>query len=286
MPRKSDVILSTGATGKQGGAVAHELLHAGYHVRAMTRHPDSPHAKELASRGAEVVRGDFDDPASLGAALNGAWGTYAVQNTFEAGVEKEEIQGLRFADAARKAGVQHFVYSSVGSAHRHTGIPHFDNKARVEARVKQLGFPSWVILRPAFFMENFLSDQNKPAIDNGQLPMGVQPTTKVQMIAVADVGKYGKLAFEQADMLAGRAIDISGDELTMPEAAEVLSKVTKHPVTFVPVPVAEIRKFSPDVALMLEWFDAVGYNADIAGNAREFDVPATSFADWAGQNFR
>ena len=82
------------------------------------------------------------------------WGVFAVQNTWEAGVEKEEEQGKRLAKIARDKGVQHFVYSSVGSAHKKTGIPHFENKFRVEQTVKQLGFPSHVILRPVFFMEN------------------------------------------------------------------------------------------------------------------------------------
>jgi uncharacterized protein YbjT (DUF2867 family) len=281
MPKESDLILITGATGKQGGAVAHELLAEGRRVRIMTRHPESAQAKQLASRGAEVVRGDLDEPASLPPALEGAWSTFAVQNTWEAGVEREEEQGLRFADAARKAGVRHYVYSSVASAHRHTGIPHFDNKARVEQRVRELGFPSWAVIRPVFFMENFLSDDNKAAIAQGQLPMGISPTTKLQMIAVADVGKYGKLMFDQSERFNTRSIDVAGDEVTMPEAADVLARVTGHPVRHVQVPISEIRKFSEDLARMLEWFDAVGYDADIEGNAKEFGIRPTRFAEWA-----
>lgn len=285
MPKESDLILITGGTGKHGGAVAHELLDAGRRIRVMTRHPDSPAAKALADRGAEIVKGDLDDESSLAPALDGAWGAFAVQNTWEAGVEKEEVQGKRFADAAKKAGVHHYVYASVGSAHRHTGIPHFDNKARVEDHVKSLGFPSWVVSRPVFFMENFLSDQNKDAVAAGTLPLGISPTTKLQMVAVADLGKYGRLMFEQPERFNGRSIDIASDEITMPEAADILSKVTKHPVKFAQVPIAEIRKFSEDLALMLEWFDSVGYNADIAGNAKELGIAPTSFADWARANF-
>lgn len=286
MVKKSDLILVTGATGKQGGAVAHELLAAGHRVRIMTRNPESPAARELAGRGAEVVRADLDDVASLAPALAGVWGVYAMQNTWEAGVVREEVQGKRFADAARSAGVQHYVYSSVASAHRHTGIPHFDNKARIEDRVREVGFPSWVILRPVYFMENMLQPDLKRAIANGTLPVGIKPTTKLQMIAVADIGKYGKVAFEQAERLNGRAIDIAGDELTMPEVAEVLSRVTGHPVRHVQVPIEEIRKSSEDLAIMLEWFDAVGYNANIAANEREFGIPPTRFADWARRNWK
>ena len=82
---------------------------------------------------------------------------FAVQNTWEAGVAGEEEQGKRIATLAREAGVQHFVYTSVGSADRKTGIPHFDNKYRVEDTIRGLGFPSHVILRPVFFMENLIS---------------------------------------------------------------------------------------------------------------------------------
>lgn len=136
-------ILITGATGQQGGATARALAGKGFTLRAMTRNPGSDAARALAAAtGAELVKGELDDEASLKAALSGAWGAYAVQNTWTAGVEGEEAQGKRLATAAREAGVQHFVYASVASADRKTGIPHFDNKARVEDLVRSLGFPS------------------------------------------------------------------------------------------------------------------------------------------------
>jgi uncharacterized protein YbjT (DUF2867 family) len=150
-------ILVTGATGQQGGAVARELLAHGHSIRAMTRNPEKEKARVLAKLGAEIIQGDLDDPASLEKATKGIWGVFAVQNTWEAGVEKEEQQGKRQAEISKKAGVQHYVYSSVGSAHRNTGIPHFDNKWRVEETVRSLDFPSHTIIRPVFFMENFIS---------------------------------------------------------------------------------------------------------------------------------
>jgi len=274
------IILVTGATGQQGGAVARELLAGGHKVRAMTRKPDGPAAQALKKLGAEVVGGDLDDPASVTRALNGTWGTYAVQNTWEAGVEKEEEQGKRFADLARKAGIQHFVYSSVGSAHRNTGIPHFDNKWRVEETVRGLGFPSHVILRPVFFMENWISPWFKPAIDQGQLAIGIKPETVLQMIAVADIGKYGRFAFDQYQALNGKALDIAGDGLTMPEVAKRISAAAGRTITFFSVPIEEVRKFSTDFAAMLEWFDKVGYEADIAARSKESAIRPTTFADW------
>jgi len=278
----TDLILVTGATGQQGGATARELLAAGHKVRAMTRNPASDAARALAALGAEVVQGDLNDQASLERALAGAWGVFAVQNTWEAGVEQEEVQGKRIAEAARKAGVQHFVYASVGSAHRQTGIPHFDNKARVEETVRSLGFPSFVILRPVFFMENLTSPWFKPAIDEGTLAVGMSPEVPLQMIAVADIGKYGRAAFERHAELNGESIDIAGDSLTMPEAAEIISGAAGRTVSHFQVPIEEVRKFSEDFALMLEWFDRAGYEADIAANAVRFGIEPTSFARWAG----
>jgi uncharacterized protein YbjT (DUF2867 family) len=276
-----DLIVVTGATGQQGGATARELLAAGHKVRAVTRKPAGDAAKALAKLGAEVVQGDLDDAASLRKAFGGAWGLYAVQNTWEAGVEKEEEQGMRVAEIAKAGGVQHFVYASVASAHRKTGIPHFDNKARVEARIRQLGFPSFAIVRPVFFMENLAGPWFKPYIDKGTLAVGIKPTTKLQMIAVADVGKYGRLAFERHAELKGRAIDIAGDELTMPQTAQLISRAAGRPVAHFQVPIEEVRKSSEDFAIMLEWFDAVGYDADIEGNAKAFGIRPTRFAEWA-----
>jgi uncharacterized protein YbjT (DUF2867 family) len=280
MPTR-DVILVTGATGNQGGAVARALLAGGHAVRAMTRKPDSAPARALAVQGAVIVQGDLDDPASLERALTGAWGALAVQNSWEAGVIREEDQGKRFAELARRVGVQHFVYQSVASAHRSTGIPHFDNKWRVEETVRSLKFPSYTIIRPTFFMENFLSAWFRPGIDQGAVFMSIRPDTRLQMIAVTDIGRYGRLAFEKHQILNGRALDIAGDALTMPEVAGVLSDVTRRTISFRQVPIEEVRKSSDDYAKMLEWFDAVGYNADIKGLQAELGIRPASFREWA-----
>src|SRR5450432_1354226 len=152
-------ILITGVTGHQGGAVAKALQGAGFRLRGLTRKPDGERATALARHGVdiELVQGDLDDEATLRRALAGAWGVFGVQNAGEAGVEREEAQGKRLATLAREAGVEHYVYTSVGSANKGTGIPHFDNKWRIEETVRGLRFPSHVILRPVFFMENLLA---------------------------------------------------------------------------------------------------------------------------------
>lgn len=270
------LILITGITGNQGGAVAKHLIGKGFKLRGMTRKPDSDKAKALAKQGIEIVKGDLNDPASVKAALKGAWGVFAVQNTWEAGVEGEEKQGHDFAKAAKEAGVKHFVYTSVGSAERKTGIPHFENKYRVENTVRGLKFESHVILRPVFFMENLPS----PWFLNGdKLGTAMKPDTKLQMIAVDDIGRIGARAFIDAAKLKGREIEIAGDAVTMAQAAAGLSKALGKKIDFVQYPIEAVRANSNDFALMLEWFESKGYNADIPALDKEFGK-TTKFADW------
>jgi uncharacterized protein YbjT (DUF2867 family) len=276
-------ILVTGATGRQGGAVARELLARGYRVRIMTRKPRGAAARALGKLGARVMGGDFDDPTRLAKVVKGVWGAFSMQNSWEAGVVKEEIQGKRFAEICRSAGVQHLVYTSVGSAHRHTGIPHFESKWHIEETVRSLGFPTHTILRPAFFMENFLAPPMKAGIKQGKLMMALPPTTVLQMIAVGDIGKYGAWAFEDYQKLNGRTLDIAGDARTMPETARILGAALGREVEFIQLPIEEVRKFSEDYAIMLEWFEAVGYNADIEGMARESGIRPLPLPEWAAK---
>jgi len=271
-------ILITGATGKQGGATLRHLTRlGGFKLRALTRKPDGDAAKAVAALGAEVVAGDFDDAASLERAVAGAWGVFAVQNTWEAGVEGEEEQGKRLAKIARDKGVQHFVYTSVGSANRKTGIPHFDNKFRVEETVKQLGFPSHVILRPVFFMENLPS----PWFLNGdKLTTALKPQTKLQMVAVDDIGKFSAKAFAEADKFKGAEIEYAGDAVTMAEAAAAMSELTGKTISYQPIPIDAVRANSLDFALMLEWFDAVGYSADIPSLESRWGIRPLTLMQW------
>jgi uncharacterized protein YbjT (DUF2867 family) len=275
------IILISGATGQQGGATARALAGKGFKLRALTRTPDSDAAKALASAtGAELVKGELDDEASLKAALAGAWGAYAVQNTWTAGVAGEETQGKRFATLARAAGVQHFVYASVASADRKTGIPHFDNKSRVEDTIRGLGFPSYAIIRPVFFMENLVSAW---FLNGDKLVSTLNPNTVLQMIAVADIGQYGALAFTDSARFKNLELDIAGDAVTLPQAAAVLSSALGRPIEYLRIPISEVRKNSEDFALMLEWFDTVAYDADIAGTAKEYGVKPTSLKEWASR---
>lgn len=272
-------ILITGATGHQGGATLRHLARqGGFKLRAMTRKPDGDAAKAVAALGTELVAGDLDDEASLKRALGGVWGVYAVQNTWEAGVEKEEVQGKRMARLAREAGVERFVYASVGSADKHTGIPHFENKFRVEQVVRELGFPSFAIIRPVFFMENLLSPWT---LQGDKFVMGLAPDVKLQMVAVDDIGKFGAKAFTDAAALKNVAFDIAGDDVTLPQAASIVGAALGKQLTYQQVPIEVVRQNSEDVALMIEWFQSTGYSADIPGLEKKYGIRPLTLAEWA-----
>ena len=255
-------ILVTGATGQQGGAVLRHLRTQGFAVQALTRDVDSPAARTLATTGVGVIQGHFDDRASLERALDGAYGAYAVQTPWQSGgVESELRQGIAFADAAKAAGIQHLVYSSVGSADRQTGIPHFESKYQIEEHIRVIGLPH-TILRPVFLMENFLS--NRDAIVSGTLAEPLMTATQLQLVAVDDIGAFAALAFAEPEQWIGRAIELAGDELTMPQAAERLGRVIGRPVQYVQVPMAEFRRtMGEEMARMFTWFNQVGYGADL-----------------------
>ncbi|MBI3670359.1 MAG: NmrA/HSCARG family protein [Acidobacteria bacterium] len=264
MRSEKGTILVTGATGRQGGAVARHLRTSGWRVRALTRDPQKPAAQTLAGLGVEVVMGDLDDRNSLAQALKDVYGVFSVQNFWETGAAREIQQGKTLADAAKAAGVAHLVYSSVGGAERSTGVPHFDSKWEIEQHIRALGLPA-TILRPVFYMDNFEGPNFRPAILQGTLTMAMRPDRPLQMIAVEDIGAIAALAFEKPAEFKGRAIELAGDEMTMPQAAEAFSRVMQRTVRFVEQPIEQVRSFSPEAAIMFEWFDQKGYAADIQG---------------------
>ena len=201
-------ILITGVTGQQGGAVARALQGSGFRLRGLTRKPASERAAAMARQGVDVVQGDLDDEAALRRALAGAWGVFGVQNAGEAGVEGEEAQGKRLATLARERRRTWDVYTSVGSAYQRTGVPHFDSKWRIEETVRDLRFPSHVILRPVFFMENLVSPYS---LQGDTLSSTLGPGTRLQMIAVGTTSAGSAGARSQAAALNRREIDIASD---------------------------------------------------------------------------
>ena len=169
---QSKLVLVTGATGKQGGACVEALLTRGHQVRALTRNSASPAANRLRERGVEITIGDFSDRDSLIHAARGVDVVYAMSTPYEQGAEKETAQGITITDAAKAARVGHFVYSSVASANRGTGIEHFDGKYAVEKHLQASGMP-YTIVAPVFFMENLLQPWTLPSLRQGKLTMAL-----------------------------------------------------------------------------------------------------------------
>lgn len=275
----SKTILVCGATGKQGGAVARRLLDAGYDVRALTRDPSKESARELADAGAEVVNGDFSDRDSLKRAVEGAYGVFSVQNYWETGYDLEVEQGIRMADVAEEAGVEHFVYSSVGGAERNTGLPHFDSKYEIEDHVRSLDLP-YTILRPVFFMDNWESDMLRQMVLGGTLAQPLSPDTPFQQIAVDDIGGLATVAFGDPSRWLGRELEIAGDERTMEEIATAFSDVIGLPVKYFQVPWDDFREQAgEEYAEMYEWFEDEGYEADVDSLQDEYPL-LTNFDDY------
>jgi uncharacterized protein YbjT (DUF2867 family) len=256
------IIAVTGATGQQGGAVARVLLGNGWKVRALTRDVGKPAALELKTLGAEVVVGDMDNRTDLDAALKGAYGVFSVQNFWlpDVGFEGEIRQGKNVADAAKAAGVNHLVYSSVGAAHRGMGQKHFESKWQIEQYVQSLGIP-YTILRPAAFMENY--NWRRPHILDGTFAgMGLRPDKGVQIIAVEDVAAFVVLAFTNPDKFLGMTLELAGDELTESQIAATFSKVIGRPVALTG-PSGGWGASAEEMKAMHDFFNGTGYDADI-----------------------
>src|SRR5215216_7296814 len=262
------LIVVAGATGKQGGAVARSLLEKGFQVRALTRNPQKPEAQALADHGAEVVQGDMEDRSSMEQALEGAYGIFSVQNFGEAGYDGEVEQGKTVADAAKAAGVEHFVYSSVGSAHRQTGLSHFESKWEVENHVRELDL-RYTILRPVFFMQNW--EMMRRMVLGGTLAQPLDPDKPFQQVAVEDVGAFATIAFEHPEEWIGREVDLAGDEQTMPEIAETFGRVAGREIVYYQVPWDQFEEqMGEEYTVMYRWFNDVGYEADIATLRQEY----------------
>ncbi len=213
-------------------------------------------------------------------ALKGMKKMFLVTTPFEQGVDVETEQGVTAIDAAVEAGIQHVVFSSVGSAHRETGIPHFESKWKVEHHLIQSGLP-YTIIRPVFFYENFQAPWMLPAIQSGRLSLPVLPHVPVQMISVQDVGEFAAAAFERPDEFIGQQIDIAGDELTFPEALKIFSETTGTPIRYDAMPSDQAeRNFGHDFAVMFDWFNRVGYNVDISSLQQAWDIPLMTFRSW------
>jgi uncharacterized protein YbjT (DUF2867 family) len=254
-------VLVTGATGNQGGATARHLLADGWRVRVLVRDDTTPAAAALAAAGAELVRGDLDDRASIDAAAHGAYGIYSVQSAND----NEIAQGKNVADAAKAANVQHLVYSSVGGVESQNRfyLEHgwgAVDKWQIERHIHDLGVPA-TILRPAGFMQDFIS----PArfFQNGSLNVPWHDNLVMQLIAIDDTGAFAALAFAEPDTYLGTTMDITGDRLTAPQIADALSTAAGRQVGHTQIPLEVLWQHNPAVAKVFTWANETFYDTDL-----------------------
>ncbi|SEF21057.1 Uncharacterized conserved protein YbjT, contains NAD(P)-binding and DUF2867 domains [Amycolatopsis pretoriensis] len=283
-------VLVTGATGKQGGATARALLKAGVPVRALVRNPGK--AEALRRSGAEIVQGDLYDPASLAPAVKGVRGVFSVQmpDLTNLDGDSEWVQGRNLVDAARDAGVPQFVHTSVSGAGQHRSVPgwaegrwasmehYMETKTAIQDRVRDAGFAHWTLLKPGFFMENFLPPSF--LLPHGRLVTTIKPATELALVAVDDIGAAAAAAFGDPARFDGVELELASELMTMTEVAEVLSHALGVELT-APDMTAEqaIAAGAPSFAVRHEWQNEVGHPAR-PEFARALGIPLTTFAEW------
>jgi uncharacterized protein YbjT (DUF2867 family) len=297
-------VLVTGATGRQGGATARALLAAGVPVRALVRDPASARARAVAALGAELVAGDLHDRDSVVRAAEGARAVFSVQMPAQAGdrfdFDGERVQGENLVEGAKAAGVPQFVHTSVSGAGQHTEVPGWAEgrwaamaptlgaKSAVQDHLRTAGFPSWTLLKPAFFMENFLPATRFlfPRGVEGGLVSLLKPGTHLSLVTASDVGTAAAAAIADPARFHGVELELAGDHLTMTEIAEVLSRVLG---TRVSAPdMTEEEAFAagmPPMGVAHEWLNVAGQPAR-PRYARDLGIPVTSFEQWAREHLR
>ncbi|MEV5648807.1 NmrA family NAD(P)-binding protein [Nocardia sp. NPDC052254] len=235
MTVQKDLVLVTGATGKQGGATARALLSRHIPVRALVRDPAAAAARALAALGAELTTGDFDEPATLAAAVAGTRGVFLVPPAAFGptgwDVDLEVVRGLALIDAARHAGIDHVVF---------TGVASFDNeipwgnagKRQIEQALADSGM-RYTVLRPVRFMENYLA-QGMPldGFADGVNTHLFPSDRPLQMIAVDDIAAVAATAFADPGRFTGQTLELAGDAVTPSDAMALIAHATGNPVRY------------------------------------------------------
>lgn len=250
------IIVVTGATGLQGGAVSRHLLRQGWHVRALTRNPTSKRARAIAAAGAEVMQGDMDDAVTLMPVFDQAYGVYSVQNPIISGPAAEIRQGKQIADAARASGVRHLVYASAGIGRGGTGIPSWETKVQVEAHIRAQGLPA-TILRPMAFMELMTAKKFAPAIAAWSvMPAAIGPSRSVGWICADDLGAVVAKVFDAPQHFVGKALALASDVQSLEQCRQIYREVMGKNPPHVPMPAWLFQRFGfvgQDLTAMWRW---------------------------------
>lgn len=261
---KDKIILVTGATGKQGGAVSRQLMQAGIKVRALTRKPKSESAKSLQALGAEVVTGNLNDVNSLDNAMSGVYGVFAMTNFWEPGTGKKEVQqNKNLVDMAKKHDVQHYVFASIARCDDNPNLAHFVTKYECEQYVQQQGL-TYTFLRAVYFMDNL-----KPKAPGANFHWAILPSilgekTSLQMITSEDIGCFAAKSFLDPKQYLNKTIDVAGDEVTYPQLLAAYKKVFKAEPERSAILKFLLMNMMPEIRKMFNWYREPRFKADIA----------------------
>ncbi|MFC6094644.1 NmrA family NAD(P)-binding protein [Saccharothrix sp. BKS2] len=297
-------VLVTGATGKQGGATVRALRAAGVPVRALVRDPATDRARSVEALGVDLVTGDLHDRGSVTRAAEGVRAVFSVQMPAMTAAgfdyEGEVAQGANLVAGARAAGVPQFVHTSVSGAGQHTGAPGWAEgrwasmaptlgaKSAVQDLVREAGFPRWTLLKPGFFMENFLPSAAFlfPRGVEGGLVSVVKPGTRLSLVAVEDIGRAAAAAVAEPERFDGVELELAGDHLSMAGIADVLSRVLGAPLPAPDMTEEEaLAAGMPAMGASHEWMNVVEQPAR-PRYARDLGIPLTTFDEWAREHFR
>jgi uncharacterized protein YbjT (DUF2867 family) len=262
MPEQQKVIAVIGATGAQGSGLVRAILgdpKGGFKVRALTRNPESDKGKALAAMGAEVVAADLDDEKSLERAFAGAYGAFCLTNYWEHfSPEKELAQATNMAKAAKAAGLEHVVWSTLEDTRRwvptsdnrmptlmgNYKVPHFDAKGEADEVFRREGVPTTFLLT-SFYWDNFIyfgaGPQRTP---DGKLAL-VFPMDdkKLPAMAAEDIGKAAYAIFKRGKEFIGRTVGVAGEHLTGAELAAGMSRALGMEIGYTSVPPEVYRSF-------------------------------------------
>jgi uncharacterized protein YbjT (DUF2867 family) len=264
-----------GATGRQGGAAIDALLKSGTVVRAAVRDPKAPKAVALAERGVELAVVHLDEPDSVRALFDGAAAAFAMTTmTGPGGTAQEIAHGRVLAEAAAQTNLPFFVYSSVGGSERHSGVPHFESKHRVERYL--LDSVPVAFVRPTWFMENLPSklERTDGAI---RLVLPLDKDASLQMVSVRTIGAAAA-AFILNRPEHGASIEVAGDDLTGEQIADHVSDRLGIPTAFVHQSVDDVTH--EDQAAMWRWLnEPPAYQADF-GRTRALVPDVENLLRW------
>jgi uncharacterized protein YbjT (DUF2867 family) len=273
------VIVVTGATGRQGGAVARALLQDGWHVRALTRNAASDKARALLALGADVVQGNMDDQEFLRRLFRDAYGAFSVQNPMISGLEAEVRQGKLVADAAKEANISHLVYGSAGFG-KPTGVGSWDSKAQIEAHIEAQEIPA-TILRPTAFMELMTDKDFYPPVSTWHLmPKFMGLATPVGWLSAGDLGRIAAKVFASPDKFIGQELQLASDVKSIDECKAIYSEVTGKKAPRFPMPVWLFKRFvGSDLIDMWQWLKAAKIEFETA-STRVLHPEAATIDGW------